>query len=167
MVKFTSSKGLVRGVVIGTKWSKRGMKVAQQFNTELRLKGVKHQVAEGQEVYEVADFVNGVIWTTSQCFAVGKATKSQIIKGKELKAKITINKNEVKRDRTSKNLRKQDENNIARLNRGDAIEIKYVGGCWKKEKFSHYLNSGKIAFYSSSAKRGVRYAWPSGVRKAK
>jgi hypothetical protein len=167
IVEFTSSKGLVKGVVIATKWSGRGQKAAKQFNVALRAQGRKFLVPEGQMVYEIADTERNMIWTTSVAYPVGKATKKQLIAGKELKARLMLNNAEVKQANTSRNLEKQDEKDIARLNRGADIEIKYIGGIWRKERFSHYTNSGKIAFFSSRAKKGVRYAYPSGVRKAK
>ena len=166
LVQFSSRKGLVKGPIIAVKWSKRGQKAARQFNAMLRLRGEKQLLPEGREVYEIADLENETIWIVEDCKAIGKATAKQLHEGRVLKAGIKLHNDEMKIARASRNNRKQDERGISRLNRGDKIQVKYRGGYWKEEIFSHYTSSGKIAFKSSQTKKGVRYCWPDAVRKA-
>ncbi|MCK5138841.1 MAG: hypothetical protein KAQ85_03270 [Thermodesulfovibrionia bacterium] len=167
IVNFNGRKDSIEGVVIGSKWSRRGQKVARQLNASLRLRGVASQLPEGQMVVEVADLKNEVIWTTSaNCKVVGKATRKQLEAGRDLKGRITCSNIATKQKVKNKNIDKLRDKDLTDLQPGDDIEIKYADGYWKKEVFSHYTSSGKIAFLSRATKKGVRYCWPAHVRKA-
>ena len=166
-VEFSSRKGLVKGIVIATKWSSRGHKVAKQMNAMLKLRGHdRSQVPEGQMVAEVADFKNDTVWTVDlyHVKAVGKVTKKELAKAEQLKYSIIANNQGIKDERKMRNLGKIADNCLENLDIGDTIEVRYRGGYWKEEIFEGFTPSRKVAFRSRATRSGKRYAWPSSVR---
>ena len=167
-VQFTSRKGLVNGIVIETKYSRRGQKVARNLNRTLRLRGVDHQVAEGHQVAVVADKERGVIWTVGlgDLKPVGKATKKQLDAARQLQTRIKTGNAEIREERKARNNKRINENDLTGLTPGDKIKVKYTYG-WQEETFLGFTSSGKVIFKSSFNKTGKRYSWPEFVKRVK
>ena len=165
LVQFNSKKGLVKGPIIAVKLSRRGSSAARRLNTTLRLCGLHTaQVPESHTVYEIADFKRRMIWITANCEKIGTVSHEEVLSGRMLKVNM-VNANCLFKSRSrAKNFEKVKEKSLMQLRRGDTIEVKYSDGAWRKETFHHFANSGKIAFSSSAARRGYRFAWPDFVR---
>jgi len=161
IVEFTTRKGLVKGPIFNSKWSRRGTRLAKELNMMI---GKNVVPTHGREVFEVADFRNNCIWTITDAKAIGKANNEELVKAKQLKRDIKVGNAKAKAEVRSRNYKRSEENSLLGLAPGDTIEVKYRDLGWKAETFSHFTSSGKVAFRANN-RRGVRYAWPRFVRR--